>query len=248
MTKQFLAALLLVIPVISISAAAQSNQSASDFLKLGNAELAKGNLEAAISNFTNAIRLNSGLPPALMGSVCGGNESSEIATSDDFNACAFNNRGIAYSRLGELESALADFGRALRINPRLADAHSNRGNVYQARGESEKALRDFDQAIKLDPRHNRAFNNRANLLLAKGELDAAINDYNRSIELDSSNALAFANRGLTLLQLGRDEEAGSDFKRALKLNPALKNNLNELAKQERLLSIWRSNHQPKGKL
>lgn len=234
MIRKSLAVLLMMLSGISASATAQTPRTALDFLKRGNAALVAGNCEQAVKEFTAAIYLNSGHKnPDELSALPGAEDCARIVTSDDFNAFALNNRGIALYRCGNQEQSIADFDLALRINPRLADAYNNRGNVFQAKGDLDKALLDFDQAIKLNPRHNRAFNNRGNLRLSKGELKEAINDYNRSIELASTNATVFANRGLTYLRLGQDKEARLDFDTAAKLDPALKKKLEELIKQER---------------
>ncbi len=234
MTKNSWAVLPVVLCAISICTAAQTPSSALDFLKRGNAALSAGDWENAVRDFTAAINLNSGYQSVPENSKSADDEDcARIATSDDFNAFALNNRGIAHYRRGDWEKSIADFDRALRISPRLADAYNNRGNVWHAKGVLEKALPDFDQAIKLNPRHNRAFNNRANLRLSIGDWKGAISDYNRSIELDSTNATAFANRGLTYLRLGQNKEAQLDFDAATQLDPTLKKKLEELIKQER---------------
>lgn len=237
MAKTSWAVVLIVLCAISICTAAQTPSSALDLLKRGNTALSAGDWENAVKDFTIAIYLNSGYQSVPENSKSADDEDcANIATSDDFNAFAFNNRGIAHYRHGDLEKSIADFERALRINPRLADAYNNRGNVWHAKGVLEKALPDFDQAIKLNPRHSRAFNNRANLRLSIGDLKGAINDYNRSIELDSTNATAFANRGLTYLRLGQNKEARLDFDAATKLDPTLKKKLEELIHQERTIN------------
>lgn len=230
MTRKIMATTVSVLLLVAINAAAQSSGSAMDYLNRGNAALAEGNWEKAVADFTFAIRINSRIEKPFDNSE---QPDKEIFTSDVFNACAFSNRGIANYRLGNLEKAVADFDRAIRINPRLADAYNNRGNYWQAKGNLDKALHDFDQAIKFDPRHSHAFNNRANLRQSRGDLIGAIADYDHSIELDASNATVFANRGLTRLQLGCEEEANLDFNRALKLDPGLKKNLQELITKER---------------
>lgn len=222
---------------ISISAAAQTPSAAVNILKRGNTALAAGDWERAVADFTRAIQLNSHTDDGENLELAGMEDCApQIVVADDFNACAFGNRGVAHYRLGNLEHSIADFDRAIRINPRLADAYNNRGNVWQTKGNLENALLDFDRAIQLNPRHHHAFNNRANLRLAKGDLRGAISDYNRSIELDATNATVFANRGLTWLQLGRNKEARSDFEQAIKLAPHLTPKLEELIRQEQNLN------------
>lgn len=226
MKIQRLIGLLIVAALVSIPARAQAPDSAEDYLKRGVARVEQGNLAGAMADYTRAIEINSRLAP---GFLCRG---GEIAVSDLFNALALNNRGFAHYRNGDWDQALADFDRAIQMQPRLADAYSNRGNVWQQKGELQKAWHDFNQAIKLNPRHSAAFNNRANLHQANGELAEAIIDYTRSIEMEPAKATAFANRGLTFLQLGQGREAVADFKRAIELNPGLKAQLERLIRSE----------------
>jgi tetratricopeptide (TPR) repeat protein len=49
------------------------------------------------------------------------------------------------------KEAIADFNRAIELNPRLAPAYGNRGFVRLLQGEDAKAQEDFDRCIKLDP-------------------------------------------------------------------------------------------------
>ncbi len=229
MKIQQLWGILIAVALVSIPARSQSHNSAEYFLNQGAERAAQGDFDGAIADYTRAIQINSQGTAIPYNSPCPG---SEIIVSDLFNAMTLNNRGFAHFRKGELENALADFNRAIRMQPQLADAYNNRGNVWQEKGDLEKALADFNQAIKLNPRHSAAFNNRANLHQLKGHLAEALADYNQSIALEPTKAIAFANRGLTLLQLGQPVKANADFKRALELNPGLKAQLERLIQSE----------------
>ena len=54
---------------------------------------------------------------------------SDIITRNPNFAIAYNNRGVAYAKLGDLAKALSDFNQALRINPYYYDAQANREQV-----------------------------------------------------------------------------------------------------------------------
>jgi tetratricopeptide (TPR) repeat protein len=58
-----------------------------------------------------------------------------------------------YREQGQLEEALADFSKAIEIEPNLAIAYSNRGTIYLKLIEIQNAIRDFTQAIKLNPNY-----------------------------------------------------------------------------------------------
>jgi tetratricopeptide (TPR) repeat protein len=66
-------------------------------------------------------------------------------------AMALVRRGMVRAAYGEHARAVADFGRALRIDSALADAYVERGRVHQQRGVMESALRDYDAALAIDP-------------------------------------------------------------------------------------------------
>jgi serine/threonine protein kinase len=67
-------------------------------------------------------------------------------------AYIYNNRGVTYYKLGEIEAAITDYNRALALNPEDTLALCNRGNARRKRGRMEDALADYDAAINLDPR------------------------------------------------------------------------------------------------
>ena len=60
----------------------------------------------------------------------------------------FNDRGVAYKRLGDLEKALADYNKSLEINPHYTNALNNREVVYLEQGHYDQALTDFNEALK----------------------------------------------------------------------------------------------------
>jgi tetratricopeptide (TPR) repeat protein len=75
-------------------------------------------------------------------------------------AVAFSNSGLAYANKGELDHAIADFGRSLELNPNYANAYNNRGEAYRRKGEVDRAIADFGHALELNPKDANAYNNR----------------------------------------------------------------------------------------
>ena len=47
--------------------------------------------------------------------------------------------------------AIADYTKAIDLNPNYADAYNNRGGVYHDKGEHARAIVDFDAVINLQP-------------------------------------------------------------------------------------------------
>ena len=73
----------------------------------------------------------------------------EIISMDGQDAAAYNNRGWAYSSLGQQQRAVADYSQALQLAPNLAIAYYNRGLAYDALTQVERAGLDFQRACDL---------------------------------------------------------------------------------------------------
>jgi tetratricopeptide (TPR) repeat protein len=85
-------------------------------------------------------------------------------TSPERRVAALIVRGSIRSNDGDYARALADFGRALRIDDTNAQVYFERGILYQARGVYENAARDFDQALALQPGLRPALDRRAEIM------------------------------------------------------------------------------------
>jgi len=73
------------------------------------------------------------------------------AEAPSMDAEAYYNRGVSYGKKGEYDRAIADFTKALEINPRLAQAYYNRGVAYERKGEYDQAIADYTNALELSP-------------------------------------------------------------------------------------------------
>lgn len=82
--------------------------------------------------------------------ACSAVIASPAATPEQ-RASALLERGRQRGQLGQDARAVADFGRALRINGALAEAYLERGLVHQNRGAFYSAILDYDQALALQP-------------------------------------------------------------------------------------------------
>lgn len=60
-------------------------------------------------------------------------------------------RGDGHKSRGDLDRAIADYDAALKVDPKLADAHHHRGLAWRAKGDRRRALADFDAALRLRP-------------------------------------------------------------------------------------------------
>jgi tetratricopeptide (TPR) repeat protein len=118
-------------------------------------------------------------------------ESAERAQ----RAAALVQRGMLRATQGQHARAVADFGRALRLDAANTDALSERGAVHQERGAYDLALRDYDAALALDPRNSIAAYRRDQAL--QGRVDAVtqqIAQLNEVLAREPQNTAALNNR------------------------------------------------------
>lgn len=146
---------------------------------------------------------------------------SDVLRKEPKNAWAYNLRGLARERQGQLEAAIADFTEALRYDPQLAVAYNNRGIARDRSGDAKQAIADYGESIKLDPSYAAAFNNRGLARAKLGELKQAIADFDQAIRFDPKFAVALNNRGVAREQLGDLAGAEKDFTAAIALDPKL---------------------------
>lgn len=115
-----------------------------------------------------------------------------------------------YKPLGKLELAIADFDRAIELDPEYARAYYDRGSAYDARGEMARAIAEYERAQELDP--GMADNNSALCLSHALNLRAheAMPSCNKAIAADS-NPYFYDTRGLVYAQLGDYDAAIQDL-------------------------------------
>jgi protein O-mannosyl-transferase len=70
---------------------------------------------------------------------------------------AYNNRGMVFYHSGDFNKAIADFDKAVALDPQYAKAYYNRGSVFYKTGELEKSIIDFRKTISLDPLYYEAY-------------------------------------------------------------------------------------------
>jgi tetratricopeptide (TPR) repeat protein len=131
----------------------------------------------------------------------------------------FFDLGLDLERQGKFEQALANYDRALALNPGFIEALNNRGVVLEALNRFDDALASYDRALTLSPDLVAVIKNRGNVMSALDRPDEALANYDRALALDANDADACNGRGNVLKKLHRIREAEEMFRRAVLLNP-----------------------------
>ena len=180
-----------------------SNLNAYDFYLKGELRYKKGTLsdiDTAIMYFNEAIKI------------------------DPKYAQAYNDLASAYMRKYLFfdpntkweEEAYSAAGKALAIDPNLANPHLIKGQFYWSQSHNfahEQAYNEFVKAIEKDPKLSQAYEQLALVQLHIGLFDDAYKNAHKSVELDPSNFKARQFIGEALLFQGNYNSSMREFEK-----------------------------------
>ena len=205
-----------------------SEEDAETYIRRGRVYTEKGDYNNAISDFSTAIEMDSGLVRAYNGR---GNVYTDKGEYDkaieDFSAAVklipdyaegFNSRGYAYSLKGDTDKAIADYSEAIKYDSEFAVAYNNRGLSYIVKRDYARAIADFDKAIELNDQYVKAYNGRATAHAGRQDWDKAIEDYNKAIQIDPSFTRAYLGRGNAYSGKEDWDKAIADFTKTISLD------------------------------
>jgi tetratricopeptide (TPR) repeat protein len=192
----------------------------------------------AVSDFTHAIRLNAGIPSyydhrrtALTKLARFAEAQADSLKIDrlmrlaSLNEAVFRDRrspkpyierGNYFLDDNQLENALANFNRALELNPKCADALTQRARAWVRHGDPQKAIDDATAALKIEAREE-TYGVRGDAHRKLREYDQAVADYDAAQRIDQDVAETWSLYAQSLRQAGRAKEAEDAQRRAADL-------------------------------
>ncbi|MFN8380088.1 MAG: tetratricopeptide repeat protein [Anaerolineae bacterium] len=137
---------------------------------------------------------------------------------DDF-AGRYVTRGDAHIDLDDHEAALADYTRALELDPGLFSALTGQADAYLKLDQADAGLDAVDQALELNPDSTWAHILRGRLHLSIGENELALEDFRRANDLSPDDVRTLNGLGDALFNLGEYADAASTFEQAIAADP-----------------------------
>lgn len=128
-------------------------------------------------------------------------------------------RALAKMYLKDYQGAAADYGEAVKLDPKFQAAHFGRADAFVKAGNPAKARESFDLAVQMLPDDALVYNNRGTFNVQHGRTDAAIADFSQALELNPNFYMAALNRGFARTQKLEWFEAENDYLLSLQLNP-----------------------------
>lgn len=106
-------------------------------------------------------------------------------------AVPFAEAGLAHHRAGNLDAAIAEYGKALERHAKFVDVLMLRGEAYRERGDIDRAISDYSRIISINKKHAGALVGRGAAFESKGLVPRAIEDYTRAIKASQEPAAYF---------------------------------------------------------
>jgi len=173
----------------------RSHPDAVDFhIGLGEAHHVLGHLEAAVSAYRDALRLQP--QPILHGRI-----------------------GVALCQLGRLAEGAAAFRAALALAPMFIEARSNLGMALLHLGDAAAGATCIRQSLALQPDHADSWQIQASAAYSTGDMPVTYAASRRITALVPAHGAALALRALSARRLNRLAEAATMSRRAAALDP-----------------------------
>jgi TonB family protein len=158
------------------------------YIRRGRLYFRTGDFSRALTDFDKAIQLDAGRSAGI--------EQSKVFSKSEKNpspldiqrdprpwlenlraGTAYLDRGRTYFQQDDSDRAIADYTKAIELDPEGADAYNHRGVAYLSKLDFDSAIADFDKAIQFDPLLANAHNNRGLAFSGKGDEARARADF-----------------------------------------------------------------------
>jgi tetratricopeptide (TPR) repeat protein len=123
------------------------------------------------------------------------------------SAAVWNKTGIAYHQLLQLDAAKKRYERAIKLDPKYAEAINNLGTVYYAQKRYGKATSLYKRALKLSPNSASIYSNLGTAYFARKKYKEASLTYQTALRLDPDVFEHRSSYGVLLEERSVDERA-----------------------------------------
>lgn len=187
--------LMLLLPTTFGCSSRDEGSGEATAVQRGYAASIRGEYDEAISEYSEAIRLN--------------------PSADGY----YYMRGGVYAAKKDYANALTDYNEAIRLSPRSAEYYSSRGSVYWAMKDHAKAIADFSEAVQHNPRFDQYYICRGRAYWNMREYANALGDYDEVIRRNPRRSDYYSERGSIFLEMKQYATAIADFNETIRLDP-----------------------------
>jgi tetratricopeptide (TPR) repeat protein len=132
------------------------------------------------------------IPPPSTTSI---NYGKDVFEGDMITAETYIRQGLIYAKEGQIDLAISEFNRALKIAPSSPEIYNNRGILYSHARQYDLAISDFTKVLELEPDSTKAYYNRGITYAIINQFKMAFSDLNKALEIDPLYEPAYDIRG-----------------------------------------------------
>ncbi len=211
-----------------LNASASAADRAKAFEMRGLAYLLKSELDMAIADLGEAVRLDAGLTSAYS------TRAQALLSKQDFSAAiadldtvvqrtpkdaqAVGIRGLALFFAGNVQRGFQDLDESVRLDP-TADAYSLRSYIRADADDADGALKDIEAAMSLGFKKPEAYSLRAFIQAKKGDFTRSDADLAEAFRMEPENEFAGMIEGEIRLVKGDLQAALAAFDKSLARSP-----------------------------
>ncbi|MFW5936706.1 MAG: tetratricopeptide repeat protein [Desulfosalsimonas sp.] len=135
-----------------------------------------------------------------------------------FDAVSLNISGDKYYQAGDIDGAVAEFKKALEIDPENVNVLNSLGVCHGVREHYDAALECFLEAARLDPEEVMPVYNAGYACMCKGDYDRALKFFHQAEALDKNVFEVAFQAGRVYLETGQYIRAKKHLEAAVELN------------------------------
>ncbi|MGA8025712.1 MAG: tetratricopeptide repeat protein, partial [Bryobacteraceae bacterium] len=160
----------------------------------------------------------------------------EAARLDSKNGFVWNNLGVSYLGLHQVDKAEQALERQLQINPRDQWAHNNLGRAYLQRHQPEQAIQEFQKQLEINPQDQFSHGNWAVALEMQEKWPEVAEQAEKANKVNPNNPMGWLLLGKAQAKMGQREEARDSLNHALQIsdNTTVQNELHSIL----LTPVW----------
>lgn len=184
-------------------------QQYNNYLQNAYKALKNGNSQAAIQNYKNALRLYPNEPDI------------------------YNNLGVAYSRINDLNNAEISYKKAIQFKSSNAFAYSNLSSIYEKKQKYAEAAKCLENYARLTPSDKNVYYHLGYLYSKAGNKELSLKNYEKSLQFNDDNFDTYCLMGDACKKSGDFNKAAYYYEKAVAVSNNQPENTNlPYAKQE----------------
>ena len=121
--------------------------------------------------------------------------------------------------MGDIDEVIAQYQKAIQINPTCIYAHYYLAWAYRKQGRNDESIEYYYKTLQLHPTNVSAYNHLGEILLKQGKIDQSIKVHRKGLLFVPNSSILHCNLGILLDRQGNRTEAIKELNTAIRIDP-----------------------------